>query len=98
LQSKNEPLKLSRNDLLSRNELQSKNELKLRKSDLQSKTGLLRNSDLLSRNKLQSRNEPLKLRKSSLRMRTYMMSLIENKKDAELAEGSKLRGSNLHQP
>jgi hypothetical protein len=73
----------SNSGLQIRNNLQSN-------SDLQSKTGLLRN-DLL-------KNELLKLRKISLKMMTYMMSLIENKKDAELAERSKLRGINLHQP
>ena len=51
-------------------------------SSLQSKTSFLK-------------NELLKLRKSSLRIVTYMISLIENKKDSELARKSKLDGSNL---
>jgi hypothetical protein len=56
------------------------------------------NSDLF-RNKQTKQNE-IKLHgnelQSSLRMITYMMSLIENKKDAELGERSKLRGSKIH--
>ena len=33
---------------------------------------------------------------NSLRMMIYMMSLIGNKKDVELAERSRLHGSKLH--